>query len=127
MTLRELSQLYYLRREIEQEQQRAQRLREIATKITASTDGRPSGRTADKTAIAADIADSEALIQAKISEMVIVCKRLNAYIDGIEDSLTRQIFRARFVEGKSWREVAKVCKPNTAENCRQICHRYLKK
>lgn len=125
MTLRELSQLYYLQREVEQEERRVRKLREKATKITAR--GNPSaGCFVDKTAIAADIADCETLMWAKINEMVIITKRLTAYIHDIDDSLTRQIFELRFIDGKSWNEVADEC-GGTESSVKKTCYRYLKK
>ena len=124
MTLRELSQLFYLKKEIEQEEQRARRLHERATRITSSN--RPPCGIADKTAIAAEIADCETLIWAKINELMIITRRLTAYIHSIDDSLTRQIFELRFIDGKSWNEVADKC-GGTESSVKKTCYRYLKK
>ena len=125
MTLKELSQLYYLRREIEQEQQRVRELRARATSVTANLSGTPhSGAISDKTAIAAEIADCEALIAAKIAESTVEYKRLVTYINGIEDSLTRQIFTARFVDGLRWEQVADRV-GGSSDAVKKTCYRYL--
>ena len=125
MTLKELSQLYFLRREIEQEQQRVQRLRERATSVTAGAGGMPHGDAiSDKTAIAAEIADCETLIAAKIAESIVEYRRLVTYINGIEDSLTRQIFTARFVDGLRWEQVADRV-GGSSDAVKKTCYRYL--
>ena len=63
MSIRELSQLYFLNREIEREKQRLANLEAAATGITANIKGLPHiGTVSDKTAIAAEIADCKAVI-----------------------------------------------------------------
>ena len=62
MTIKELSQLYYLNREIQQEQQKLAELRAAATNTTARISGLPGvGSISDKTAIAATIQPPESL------------------------------------------------------------------
>lgn len=127
MTIKDLSQLYYLRREIEQEEQRIRALRERATSITSSVSGMPhGGGIADKTAIAADIADCEMLIAAKLNESIVMYRQLMAYINDIDDSLTRQIFKARFVDGLKWEQVADRCGGSVA-SAKMTVRRYLQK
>lgn len=127
MTLKELSQLYFLRREIEQEQQRIRRLREAATATTAGFGGMPhAGTIADKPAIAAEVADCEHMIEAKITESIVVYRRLMAYIGGIDDSLTRQIFTARFIDGLRWEQVADKC-GGSAASAKMTVYRFIRK
>ena len=98
MTIKELSQLYHLNREIEQEKIRLQELTAAATDTSAKISGLPHvGGLSDKTAIAVQIADSRAVIEAKIALSVVEYNRLNRYINSVEDSLTRQILSLRFV------------------------------
>lgn len=127
MTKAELSQLYYLNREIEQEKRRLVELRAASTNIAAKITGLPHvGGISDKTAIAAEIADCEAVIEAKVQLAVVEYNRLNRYIATIGDSLTRQILSLRFVSGLTWRQVAKhVGGGNTADGVRMICDRFL--
>ncbi len=88
-----------------------------------------SGNVQDKLATyAAEIADLRAVIEAKYRRCLTEQQRLEQYIAGIEDSFIRQIFTCRFVEGLSWRQVAKkVGGKNSAGNIRVICHRFLAK
>ena len=128
MTIKELSQLYHLNREIEQEKHRLQELEAAAINTASSITGLPHvGGISDKTAIAAQIADSKAIIEAKIALSVVEYNRLNRYINSVEDSLTRQILSLRFVNGLSWNQVAmSIGGGNTADGARKKVTRYLK-
>ena len=54
--------------------------------------------------------------------------RLERYIADIPDSLTRQIFALRFINGMSWVQVAMhVGGNNTPGSVKMICYRYLNK
>lgn len=130
MTLKELSQLYYLNREIENDQRR---LEELEAKLTSPSSPNLSGMprsTAYDNKIessVADIMDLKAIIAAKQQQCIYERSRLMRYITEIDDSLTREIFVFRFVNGLSWRQVAaSVGGNNTAENVRQICSRYIR-
>ena len=129
MTKEELSQLYNLNREIEQEKKRLRELKEASTSITPKITGLPhlSG-ISDKTAIAAEIADCETVIEAKIQLSVVEYNRLNRYIAGVDDSLIRQILSFRHINGLSWPAVARcIGRGNTADSVRKLHDRYLKK
>lgn len=128
MTIKELSQLYHLNREIEQEKHRLQELTAAATDTAVKISGLPHvGGISDKTAIAAQIADCRAVIEAKVQLSVVEYNRLNRYIANVQDSLTRQIMALRFVNGMSWNQVAmSVGGGNTADGVRKQVTRYLK-
>ena len=102
MTLNELSQLYYLRREIEREKQRLEQLQ---------------GKE--------DVAELEQIIRAKIARCNDERTNLEKYIADIPDSLTRQVFTFRFIDGYSWVRVASAIGNNTADSVRMICKRYI--
>lgn len=130
MTLKELSQLYYLNREIEND---CRRLEELEAKLSSPSSPNLSGMprsTAYGNKIessVADIIDLRAIIAAKQQQCIYERSRLMRYITEIDDSLTREIFIFRFVNGLSWRQVAaSVGGNNTAENVRQICSRYIR-
>ena len=109
MTKRELSQLYYLNREIEQEKRRLGELEAAAQNVSPKITGLPhAGGISDKTAIAAEIADCKAIIERKIKASIAEYNRLNRYIAGVDDCLMRQILYLRYVRGLSWREMAAV-------------------
>lgn len=128
MTSKELSQLYWLNREIEREQERLAELEAAATSTTAAVSGLPpTGVTADKTALAVEIACLRQIIAAKLQLAIAERNRLEAYIGSIEDSLVRQIMIARHINGLSWRQVAfAIGGGNTENGVRQTYHRYLK-
>ncbi len=130
MTIKELSQLYHLRREVEMDRQRLAALEERALPGAQRLSGLPgSSWRQDKLGeMAVEIADLRAVIEAKYRRCLAEQQRLEQYIAGIEDSFVRQIFTCRFVEGLSWRQVAKkVGGKNSAGNIRVICHRFLAK
>ena len=129
MTLKELSQLYYLKREIEDDQKRLAELKaQIPGYAGFVQSGMPSGniKASQVERYAAEIADIEAIIAAKIIQCTYERSRLERYISGIPDSLTRQIFTLRFVDGLSWVKVA-ICigGANTADSVRMVVNRYL--
>lgn len=131
MTLKELSQLYYLNREIERDQERLEKLR-----ASASAPGAPNYDDMPKSPsfenrlerYIAEIVDLEAIIQAKITQCLHERNRLERYIAEIPDSLTRQIFQLRFINGLTWVQIAfSVGGNNTEASVKMVCYRYLKK
>lgn len=127
MTKRDLSQLYYLNREITQERERLAQLEAAATSTSSAISGLPhAGTISDKTALAAAIADSRAIIEAKQRTAVAEYNRLMRYIAGVNDSVIRQILSARYVDGLSWQAVAnKIGGNNTADSVRMAINRFL--
>lgn len=128
MTKKELSQLYYLNNEIKQQKRKLAELENAATKTNQPLTGMPSaGNTNDKVgAYAAEIADLRALIAINIQKCLLEQKRLERYIQGIDDSLTRQIFSLRYISCMSWNQVANcVGGGNTEGSVKMIHGRYL--
>lgn len=129
MTLKELSQLYYLNREIEMDKKRLQELEAEAVSISPNLTGMPrSPGVSDKVGrYAAEIADLKGIIEAKIQQCTYERNRLERYIMDIDDSLLRQIFTYRFVNGLTWDQVAAhIGGGNNEGNVRMLCYRYLK-
>lgn len=130
MTLRELSQLYWLRKEITVNQRRLDELRGRAASIPAGVgDGIPrgSGEHRPVEELAVEIADLCALIRIRQRQCVREKIRLERYIAGIEDSLTRQIFRLRFVDGLRWEEVAARIGGVSEHSVKKTCYRHLRR
>lgn len=132
MTLKELSQLYYLNREIERDKKRLDELKLQAQGIPGSKlTGMPRGGTIAGSSIdryIAEIVDLEAIISAKITQCMHERNRLERYIADIPDSLTRQIFTLRFINGLPWIQVAySIGGNNTADSVRMTCNRYIDK
>lgn len=131
MTLKELSQLYYLNREIEMDQRRLEELRaKSASPGSPRFDGMPRSKsTVSKVErYAEEIADLEAIIAAKQQQCIHERNRLERYISDIDDSLTRQIFTFRFVNGLSWPQVAAHIGGNhTEKSVSKACYRWLER
>lgn len=129
MTKKELSGLYYLNKEIEQEKRKLAELEATATDTSVKISGLPHvGGISNKTALAAEIADARAIIQAKINLSVVEYNRLNRYIASIDDSLIRQIISLRYINGLSWVQVAmSIGGGNTEDGIKKACYRYLDK
>lgn len=130
MTVHDLSQLYYLNREIEMDQRRLVDLEAHAyapsgAKLTglpkAPGVGDPTGR------YAADIADLKAIIQTKQERCIHERAMLERYIADIPDSETRSILTLRFVNGLPWAQVAACLgEGNSADRVKKVCYRYIR-
>lgn len=131
MTRKELSQLYYLNREIERDQERLEKLRARASVPGSHNyDGMPKSTSFENRLerYIAEIVDLEAIIQAKITQCLHERSRLERYIAEIPDSLTRQIFQLRFINGLAWVQIAlSVGGGNTEASVKMACYRYIKK
>ena len=128
MTLKELSQFHYLKQEIRRDEERLRELEAIATDTAVKLSGIPFGEgVSDKTAIACQIADLRKELQEKMKEALTEHNRILRYVRAIDDSLTRQIFWLRFLDGLSWVQVAqRVGGNNTESSVKMTCYRYLK-
>ena len=105
------------------------KLEAAASSTSPISSGMPNGKgsVTDRTAIAVEIAMLKSLIFEKICREEQELRRLMNYISGVEDSLTRQILTARFVDNLSWQAVAmRVGGGNTAATVRQRCNRFLR-
>lgn len=130
MTLKELSQLYYLTREIEMYKQRLQDMESRAVDCSASLSSTP-GRSGPSDIVgfcAAEIADLRGIIEAKQQQCLYERNRLERYISSIDNSMLRQIFTCRFIDRLPWEQVAEcVGGGNTGDGCRMVVKRYLQK
>ncbi len=128
-TRKELSQLYYLKREIRNDEQRLMELEAAATSITQNISGMPgSGRKSDKTAIAVEIADLENIIRCKKEMCISHYNQIMRYIASIDDSLIRQVITYRHVDMMKWRDIAqKIGGGNSEDGIRMAYKRYLEK
>lgn len=130
MTLKELSQLYYLNREIEMDKRRLQELEVKVVSCSANLSGMPrSPGVSDRVGrYAADIVDLKGIIEAKLQQCIYERNRLERYISSIDDSLLRQIFTYRFINGLPWEQVvACVGGGNTVAGVKMLCYRHLNK
>lgn len=129
MTKKDLSQLYYLQREILSDEQRLAELEAAATSTTGNISGIPgSGKISDKTAIAAEIADIKSIIRSKKDMCIAHYNQIMRYVAGIDDSLIRQIITYRHIDMMKWRDIAqKIGGGNSEDGLRKLYVRYLEK
>ena len=130
MTLKELSQLYYLNREIAADQKRLDELNLMigapSSPPISDMPRAPHGVESKVERLAAEIVDLQAIIAARQIQCIHERARLERWISEIPDSLTREIFKCRFVECMSWLQVARnVGGGNTEGSVKMICYRYL--
>ncbi len=109
MTKKELSQLYCLKREIKEQQKRIKELEAAATSCSSKIDGLPSGTgISDKIGkYAVQIADLKSLLDLNLKKCFYELNRLNHYIQSVEDSQMRMILTLRYINGLTWRQIAK--------------------
>mgnify|MGYP000948417542 CR=1 FL=1 len=130
MNKRELSQLYYLNREIGQLKSRIEELECIAVSDTSRITGMPhvTGISDKVGRYAAEIADLKELLDLNLKKCFYELNRLNRYIEGIDDSQMRMIMTLRYVNGLSWRQIAfNIGGGNTEDSIKKLAYRYLKK
>jgi hypothetical protein len=129
VTLKELSQLFWLNREIEEDKKR---LAELEAKVgglaSPSLSGMPHGgdNSSKVEREAVEVVTMYELIENKKKRCELERVRLLSYIDTIPDSLTRQIFTLRFVDGLCWEQVAASLGGNTVDSVKKTCYRYIK-
>ena len=125
MTLKELSQFHYLKQEIRRDEERLRELEAIATDTAVKLSGIPFGEGVSD--IACQIADLRKELQEKMKEALTEHNRILRYVRAIDDSLTRQIFWLRFLDGLSWEMVADKIGGTSSDSVKKTCYRYLKR
>lgn len=64
----------------------------------------------------------------RVRKLKLKKQEIESFIENIEDSLTRRIFRMKFIEGKNWVQVAmRLGGDNTPDGVRMTVKRYLQK
>ncbi|PRR84543.1 sigma-70 family RNA polymerase sigma factor [Clostridium vincentii] len=130
MTKQELSQLYYLNREIEQLKNRIAELECIATSTSSVITGMPhASGVSDKVGkYAAEIADLKELLDLNLKKCFYELNRLNRFIESIEDSQLRMILSLRHINGLGWHQVAaSIGGGNSDKSVQMMESRFLKK
>jgi hypothetical protein len=107
MTKQELSQCYWLNREIEQLAEELKSLDGKEYKAINLT-GMPSGGDVSDNVsrLATQRAELHRLISLKIEECMIARTRIERFINTVEDSEMRMILRPRHINGMSWQQIA---------------------
>ncbi len=130
MTKEELSQIYYLNKEIKMWQKELERLECQSLIKGQQLTGMPNGGSnLDKTGdLATKKADIRLIIEGRLKEIQIQREKIIEYINSIEDSLIRQIVFYRNVSCMSWKQVAmEIGGDNTEDGIRKTYDRFLDK
>ena len=108
MTKKELSQLYYLKKEIKEQQRRLAELEAVAINCSTKITGLPTGTgISDKIGnYAAQIADLKALLDLNLKKCFYELNRIDRFIQSVEDSQIRIILTLRYIRGLSWQKIA---------------------
>ncbi len=146
MTIKELSQLYYLSQEIKQLKAKKRLLEKdlhnLSTTVgcvqasqmqipfklhSVKVEGIGITDRNKWLRIKAELSDVKNLIELKLEQQVCEYNRLNRYIQTVDDSLIRQILELRFINGLSWNKVAdNIGGYNSEDSVKKMCYRYLK-
>lgn len=130
MTKHDLKQVYYINREIKMRQRKLDELNNKSPVGTPKLTGVPGG-TVTQNKVEADAiekAEMSAIIAGLLVKLQRQRREIMEYINGIEDSLIRQIMVLKYVELKSWTQVAiAIGGGNTKEGLRKKLYRFLNK
>ena len=129
MTIRDFSQLLYLRKEISIEQKRLEELEKAIKIQTVSLPDIPNMylQTLDKEMLV-EMEQCKQLIEVCMKKSIQEYKKLIVYVFQIDDSMIRQIILLRFIQGLTWIQVAReIGGGNSADSVRMMVKRYLAK
>ena len=131
MTIEELNQLAYLQKAIALEKERLERLREsvdVKSPVISDMPKAPGAR--DKLGeVVPNIVDQKAQIEETIRTFTELQEKILRFINGTTDAKMRMILILRFVDQKSWQEVADYIDngqgKDTDYTVKQACYRYV--
>lgn len=129
MTVKELSNVYWINKEIQRLENQIAQLKCTAEKTTPTLSTQPRGNgVSDKVGeMATAIADLRTQLERIHTERLHEESKLYSYINTIPDALTRLILQYRFIDCLTWNEVAdKIGGNHNEKSVSQICYRYIK-
>ncbi len=130
MTVQELSQLGYLERLIRKQQARLEELREAADVKSPALSGMPKSPGAgDRIGeIVSEIVDRETALEESIAKYTELRNRLTEFIDRIPNARIKLIMILRFIDRKSWLDVAdEAGEDETEYSVKHAVYRYLER
>lgn len=128
MTIQDLQQLFYLQKLIEQEQDRLDDLRSaVSLKSPVLTDMPKAPGVKDKIGqLVPSIVDQEAELLRSLQAYREKRDRLIAYITHVPNARIKLILMLRFIDQKSWQEVADAIGGRETEySVKHACYRYV--
>ena len=129
MTVKDLSQLFHLNREIEMLKNKLADKEDNVAVSSPRLSGIPR-RNSNSSKVereALEIVEIRELLDCRLKKAEIEKLRLEQYINKIPDALIRQVFTYRFVDGLPWERVADCIGAKDCESVKKRCYRYLKK
>ena len=129
MTLKELSEVYYIDKEIKKDKAQLKELEERSTSTSQTYSHTPSAHSADSKVerYATAIADLQETIRLNEIRLTETRAKITRWINAISDSQTRLIFKLRFLWLLGWDDVAEeIGGGNTSDSVKKRCYRYLK-
>lgn len=108
MTKQELSQLYWLRKEIADGKARLAELESAAAGRAVQITGLPhiAGLAARDDRLAVLLARQRELVRERVRASIDAYNRLSGFIASVQDAQMREILTLRYVKGLSWQRVA---------------------
>ena len=119
----QLSQLYYLKKEIKMHQERLTELKALAEIKSSVITGMPISKS-----VSDKIGYSVIKIIGIQETLSKLCEELTDYIKSVNDPIVRLILTYRYVNNYSWQKTAfKIGGGNTVQGLRMRLYRYFKK
>lgn len=126
ITQKELEQLYWLNREIENEKTRLMQL-ESALYGGKKVPGLPQTDVYEREEICGELEECRLLIRARVGRAAREYRRLCEFIDTVADSRMRQILSFRYINGMPWQQVAFMIGEQDEQVPRRWHNQFLKK
>lgn len=130
MTVQELQQLFYLNKLIEHEKERLEDLRSTLTLQSPTLTDMPKSHGAkDKIgAIVPSIIDQEAEIEKNLHVYMEARNKIMTYINRVPNARIKTILILRFIDQKSWQEVAEIIGGKETEySVKHAVYRYVER
>lgn len=129
MTKEQLCQFSWLKLEIEDLTYRIRKIENILHGGASRFDSMPwLGEKKDTLGnFLPQLVDLQDSLQSRRAQALLEIKRLEQFIQSIDDSQLRQIFTLRYIDNLSWHQVAWRLGGNTADSARMSHNRFLQK
>lgn len=131
MTNEKLMQVHYLTKELDEWKSELKKIQQrgYQQSYMSGTVSRGKGLRSDITAgTSLQSVEIEQRILSKLEEIECARNEITTYILGIEDSLTRLVFKLRCLDLLPWKAVAfRLGGGNTEDSVKKIYHRYLRR
>ncbi|MBV4425274.1 hypothetical protein [Clostridium tyrobutyricum] len=122
----ELSQLYYLNRDIEQLKNKIEALEHIVNYAAVEKKYMTLSNTIDK--YKQKIEELKDLLNINMYKCFYELKKINRYIESIDDIQMRMIIKLRYINGLNWKQIAASISPHTSGEAVKKAHeRFLNK